>query len=253
MVKGKGNPIYRNLVEKYYVLRARDEGVPRLNKAIFNEINMPVVFVEGKTDVSILTTAWKKLFNGIPPQFKILKADIRPETQGGGAGADNLSLLLNAHRSDDPYIAIGLFDRDRKGKSEYQNRLHNDFRSDPDGKWKIAKERKAGAMVLPVPPGKEDYDSYDNLCIEFYFSEQVLSTSNADGIGLTWEYPNVEVQGKRLPDEFQLQIPATRILKGGKVIFAEQIVPTLEIEEFEVFRPLFDNLVDLINQIQDGN
>lgn len=136
MVKGRGNPIYRRLVEKYHLLRARDEGVPRLNKAIFNDINIPVVYVEGKTDVSILTIAWKKLFNNAPLQFKILKADLRPDTQGGGAGADSLSLLLNAHRPDDPFVVIGLFDRDKKGKSEYQNRLHSDFRNDPDGKWK---------------------------------------------------------------------------------------------------------------------
>ncbi|HLO14902.1 MAG TPA: reverse transcriptase domain-containing protein [Anaerolineales bacterium] len=253
MVKGKDNEIYCKLLEKYRFLRARDEGIPRLNRTILNEINTPVVFVEGKTDVSILTVAWKKLFNNAPMQFKILKADTRPDTPGGGAGADTLSLMLNAHRPDDPYIAIGIFDRDREGKTKYLKQLHNDFIIDEANRWKIAKERRAGAMLLPIPEGKEGYDYYDSLCIEFYFSESALSQKTTDGNGLIWDYIKVEMQGKRLPEDKQIQIPEARMIKAGKVPFAELIVPTLEASEFESFRPLFEILITLINRIQDSN
>jgi RNA-directed DNA polymerase len=252
MVKGRGRDsrVFLKLMSKYDVLRARDEGVPRLRREFLDDLNKPRVFVEGKTDVAILKTSWKKLYGDLPMQFEVVVADTRPNTSGGGAGADSISLLLNAHRADDPYIAIGLFDRDKTGKAKFRSALQSDFLEDSVNAWKVAADRRAGALLLPVPAGREDYDYYDTICIEFFFSDDVLLKKAEDGSGLTLEYKKLDVEGKRLPENLQVPIPAARTVKGSKVAFAERIIPLLDAGEFTAFRPLFELIVNLINVFQ---
>lgn len=253
MVRGQDNPIYRRFLEKYRVLYARDRGVPGLFLMNINEVGKPQVFVEGKTDKAILMTAWHKLYGDAPMAFVVKESDPYKKSfsKGGGGGATALQRHLNAYRADTPYVVVGIFDRDREGIKAY-NGLDKDFKEDAENEWKISLERGAGAMLLPVPQGKEEYDRYKNLCIEFFFSESALSQRNEQGIGLKFSYPPPKVKGVEVP-EANIQIPGTRSIESGKVAFAESIVPALKPEEFEPFKMLFEKLARLIHTISSGS
>ncbi len=249
MVKGRKDPIYRRLINKYETLDARDKGIPRLSATILEEVDKPYLFVEGKTDRLILVNAWKKLYENARMEFIIAESDTKPSLAGGSGGAGSVQLLLNAHRASDPHIRIGLFDRDDEGKKEYA-KLQSDFIGDEANGWKISNMRKAAGVLLPIPHGKENYDYYHNLSIEFYFSEPVLSAKTEKGQGLEFEFPPITIKGTKLPDSEQKKILETRTIKSGKMIFASEIVPELEPTEFEPFKSLFEKLIALIEHIQ---
>lgn len=249
MVKGKKDAVYLKLLSKYNSLHARDKGVPRLTASILEDIDKPYLFVEGKTDRLILINAWKKLYDNSPMDFIVAESDTKPRLSGGSGGAGTVQLLLNAHRASDPHIRIGLFDRDEEGKKEY-GKLQSDFVVNESGDWKISNMRKAAGFLLPIPDGKENYDYYQNLSIEFYFDEHVLSSKTEKGQGLVFEYPPVTIRGTKLPDHDQKKILETRNIKSGKTEFAAEIVPHLEAKEFEAFKPLFEKLIELIEEVQ---
>jgi RNA-directed DNA polymerase len=249
MVKGRKDQIYRKLIDKYEALDARDKGIPRLSTTIFEDVDKPYIFVEGKTDRLILVNAWKKLYDNARMEFVIAESDTKPSSAGGSGGAGSVQLLLNAHRAADPHIRIGLFDRDDGGKKEYL-KLQSDFIEDQENGWKTSGMRKAAGLLLPVPQGKENYDYYHNLCIEFYFSETALSTKTEGGKSLEFEFPPIIVKGTKLPESEQKKILETRMIKSGKLLFATEVVPQLEPKEFESFKLLFEKLISLIEHIQ---
>ncbi len=251
MVKGRDDLIYLKLINKYRSLNARDKGVPRLTTTILQDIDKPYLFVEGKTDRLILINAWNKLYDNSPMEFIVAESDTKPRLPGGSGGAGSVQLLLNAHRASDPHIRIGLFDRDEEGKKEYGN-LQKDFVANESEDWKISNMRNAAGFLLPIPDGKEDYAYYQNLSIEFYFSESVLSSKTEKGKGLVFEFPPVTIKGTKLPDHEQKKILETRNIKSGKTEFATDIVPHLEVKEFEAFKPLFEKLIALIEEIQSA-
>jgi len=52
------------------------------------------------------------------------------------------------------------------------------------------------------------------------------------------------------PDEEQRIVMESRIIKSGKMVFATEIVPTLDPVEFDTFKILFKKIIDLIEHIQ---
>lgn len=251
MVKGRDDLIYLKLINKYRSLNARDKGVPRLTTTILQDIDKPYLFVEGKTDKLILINAWNKLYDNSPMEFIIAESDTKHRSPGGSGGAGSVQLLLNAHMSTDPHVRIGLFDRDEEGRKEY-GKLQSDFLANESGDSKISNMRNAAGFLLPIPDGKEKYAYYQNLSIEFYFSESILSSKTEKGKGLIFEFPPVTIKGTKLPDNEQKQILETRNIKSGKTEFAANIVPRLESKEFEAFKPLFEKLIALIEEIQSA-
>jgi len=252
MVKGKRDDLYLKLISKYNSLHARDKGVPRLTTTILEDVAKPHLFVEGKIDRLILLTAWQKLYDELPMEFVVTESDIKPGLPGGAGGAGSVQLLLNAHRASDPHIRIGLFDRDNEGLKEY-NKLQSDYVGDAGEDWKVSNIRNAGGLLLPIPDGKEKFSYYENLSIEFYFNESALSKKTDKGQGLDFEFPPLTIAGKKLPAEEQKKILETRIIKSGKMVFATEIVPTLDSAEFDSFKLLFKKIIDLIEHIQNSS
>jgi hypothetical protein len=201
-----------------------------------------------------LITAWNKLYKNAPMPFIIKESDPykKSHSKGGAGGANALLALLNAHRADSPHIVIGVFDRDREGKRAY-NSLHNDYCEDKDADWKISDQRKAGALLLSVPTGKEEYDRCENLCIEYYFSEQTLLKKDDHGIGLVFTFQPLTSGGITLLDDKQQQILETRNIKSGKKEFATSIVPSLDVVEFEPFKELIEKIINLIDIISTSS
>ncbi len=114
--------------------------------------------------------------------------------------------------------------------------MSKDYSLDKDNDWKISKSRKAGALLLPIPEGKEIYAEYENLCIEYYFNDEALNTKTVDGKGLIFNFlEKVTMIGSKKSVEPSTLLE-TRKIANGKKIFSQFIVPELESSEFEAFK-----------------
>jgi len=182
MVKGTKNRQYRQFKDTHRRLSRRDKGVPFTRMPLTIESKL-TLYTEGPTDAIILETAWRKLYDDEKPLFRILPIEIKP---GFGTGADALVDAINSHREEHG-IAIAIFDNDTKGIQAY-NKLHKNEFVEVDNSFKVCKERKAAAFLLPVPEGKEKIAQLEKLWIENYFSETALNSKTDDGNGLTFEY-----------------------------------------------------------------
>ena len=202
------------------------------------ELTKPVLYTEGITDVLILNTAWSKLYGELECPFEIKSCNVLREEDGSAAGCDVLKELLATTRPDCSQVVIGLFDRDKEGLKAFG--LNANFRVIEEG-WKEHKNKRAHAMVLPTPPGKEQFAEIDNLCIEFYFNKEYLDVRIDDkGLELEPMVITQQVNGKTIETRRPTEIYYHQIKRNTKKYFAEIIVPTLPTEAFEQFRLIFD-------------
>lgn len=220
-------------------------------QAQLEQSSKPVVYVEGKTDAAILSTAWDKLAPEETMPFDISSCDPLPEgVDGGAGGAETLRKFLSTVREDSPHIAIGIFDRDQEGITAYK-RLPKYFKEVGEIGARVSLNGKAAAMLLPVPPGKEEYVNFLNMVIEFYFSEQALSRRTDDGYGLTFRQPEIQevvrCSGAPVLHKRASDLPHTRQVVDGKRAFAESIVPGLDTVEFEHFSLIFDKICAVLD------
>lgn len=221
-------------------------------RAELEQITKPVVFVEGKTDVMILNTAWTKLFSGQEMPFVIKNCDplSQEDSTGGSAGTSTLEKLLSSVPADSERIVIGIFDSDEAGMKTYA-KLPRYFEEISEIPAKVSKNAKAAAFLLPVPEGKERYREYKNFSIEFYFDESALAQRTSEGWGLDFTQPKiktqVEMQGAPILDHKESTLLETRhIVERTKTVFAERIVPTLDTQDFQPFRLVFDQITRVL-------
>jgi predicted ATPase len=212
----------------------------------------PIVLTEGKWDVRLLGDAWRKLYSNKQCPFRLIPCStLEDDSADSTGGAETLRAALESARLDQP-ITIGLFDRDREGADKFK-RLSNNFRtvaSNPN--LRIQRSGAAAAILLPIPPGREAYGSVLNLSLEFYFSDQHLSTE-VDGRRLLLQPRQIRQHVEHLLFE---QTVATeephlrQIVKDSKKPFAETIVPALPPAAFEPFRPLLALVAQVIEELQ---
>jgi hypothetical protein len=184
----------------------------------------PILFTEGLSDAVILRTAWEKLNPDAECPFAI--------EHGYGRGfLRNLFSTSHLFEAHPGRKFFALFDFDEA----YQdwNQLGVDVETDPARC--LAKQRNgqnAYALLLPVP---------EQLSVR----GQVLK---ADGGGHFGDRSRLSIElmfrdVPELADRFEPD-PGERDacirFLGDKVLFAQDVVPTLQPEAFEVFRPIFD-------------
>ena len=245
MVKGHKNKMYQKFRDVFRRLSRRDKGVPLTNIATSIEKQL-IVYTEGPTDKLILQTAWRKLYDNEKFLFKLKEVEI---IKGIGGGVSGLEAELNSHRKEHG-IVVGIFDRDGDGIDKGFNKLHQNFVRKND--CRVSLDRNAGALLLPIPPGKENLAQLKLLWIENYFSISALNTKTVDDYGLTFEvqsdrHSNLVIE-KRIITQEELEISS---IKSGKPIFAEKIVPTLPVEEFENFRLVFEKIKEVVEHLTE--
>lgn len=214
------------------------------------EQDRPFLLTEGRHDVQILQTAWTKRRDGDPP-FRISAADPAVGENGGSGGAGTLSKMIETMLPDMGTF-IALFDRDDKGIKRFE-KLSNYFqRWEGNDDIKRHVNGAAFAMLLPVPQDRAEYAERRNLPLEYYFPNDILARTTNAGHGLEFEtdQPVVLVGGERFSDvgEEQLEIPweQLRRISGGKKVFAEDIVPSAERDDFRNFDLLFETVEAVI-------
>ena len=160
--------------------------------------------------------------------------------------------FLKNLNEDAQIISIGIFDRDDAGMKAL-NEINYPAKQDDD--WKVSMQRKAGCFTLPIPSGRQEYADNKNLCIEYYFDDETVASKNADGRGLSF---SIYLDRKEVPVEDDPALgekyPESRKIKddGGKMVFAREIVPTLQVTAFENFKPVFEKVLKLIGTIEES-
>ena len=183
----------------------------------------PVLFTEGISDVAILETAWRKLYADAHCPFEI-------------AQAFDCSFLRNLMRRQTLYDGhpgrkfFALFDFD--GAYGDWAQLGNEIEADVARC--LTRQRancQSYAMLVPVAATH----ALRNQVIRpdgRVFGAQARFTIES----LFYGVPGLE--GHFAPDLTELAQPVT--FTGDKVPFAQQVVPSLDAQHFEPFRPIFD-------------
>ncbi|TDX76221.1 putative AbiEii toxin of type IV toxin-antitoxin system [Neorhizobium sp. R1-B] len=227
-------------------LAAAEEAERHLAAAMeeVNKLNRPVLLTEGKTDVLILIEAWKKLRGGTPP-FEIKSCNVLGEQEKtDAAGAAQLAMCLRSIMADHQHSVIGLFDRDIDGIKGW-NLDANFGRFETYDDVKVSKNKKAYAIRLPVPAKVPDLEKSSHHCVEFMFPIDALKKTVEDK-GLRLRGLPVETRcGNTVITTIQGTEIWQMIVDDGKKWFAEKVVPTLPVEDFEAFEQVF-SLIDAI-------
>lgn len=235
----------KNIADIQMRAKIAEEKSEVLRKELEN-ITTPVVLTEGRTDAKILITAWEKLRGGIPP-FRIRSCETGGEAAGSGnGGAQSLAVRLKAVASDHPHAVIGLFDYDDQGFSAYQ--LDRNFVEDKIGGYRVKRgmHGKSYAALLIPPDFRKDCEKFKNCPIEFMFRDECLGTQrNGFSLNLKIKAASIKIGDQKIEKVLDDYTHFKEIV-GGKVDFAEKIVPTFGPECFDAFAALFQMIEALI-------
>jgi len=193
------------------------------------------LIVEGKTDKWILDCAWSKLNTDRDCPFDIIPSGIYLNENESEGNAEQVRRAIEFLSSiSNEKIIIGIFDNDREGNEQFKGLNKKIFEE-----YKISnlkrKHKKANVfgILLPIPKLRELFVDNRNLLyrffvIEHYFSDNILKSHSLIGDKIL----NTEV--------FEIKYKS-------KTNFAEKIVQTLNTNEFNNFKMLFDQIELVIN------
>lgn len=247
--------ILKEQYEQYKAVVQRNEEMQEKIENLETEILLaqkPVLFTEGKTDAQILKVAWEKLYDYDCP-FEIKSCNLMDEDAQGNvslAGADMLKKVLCTARYDSEKIIIGMFDNDKAGIKAFN--LDNNYLSNSEKSWKEHKNRKGYAFLIPTNEETQKIAMGENLSIEFLFSREVLN-KEVNGKKLVLKpqcavtlIKGVQIQIQQAADEFWYM---SDIDNDTKTDFAYTVVPTLEKDDFTNFKPVFEMIVEIMEQV----
>lgn len=185
----------------------------------------PVILTEGKTDMSILKTAWSKLNPEKEIPWDIIPSgiEVKEDERSGCAEFVRRSLELVANLSHTQVI-VGLFDNDREGNEQFKGLNKKIFKDFTEESTKKHEAKNIYGTLLPVPDVRKFFVTENNpnqryLVIEHLFSDEILSKYNMKGESILGT------------DIFEI--------KGDKSKFAEE-VNNFSIESFENFKIVFE-------------
>lgn len=215
---------------------------------------LPLVLMEGVTDISIIETAWKKLNPNVEIPFMIRSADPSANISGGGSGgAGSLAKAIESIHPADGRHVVAVFDHDQEGIKAFDSLSKN---------FKVVKARShekrhangyAVALTLAVAGDNLPVVEAKNLCVEYLFDSDVHQLRDEEGRGLEFKEQEIVVAaaGKKIPlspEQQQLfsgalgDLSAYRLVSGDKKAFSQNIVPNLEADKFHRFSILFDRI-----------
>ena len=210
------------------------------------DVDMPVLITEGKTDVNIIRTAWIKLFPEKHMPFKIITGNTHnnEESYGGNAGAGVLHHFLKSVKPEDNKT-IALWDRDEAGIKAFK--LDKNFDKNQEKEFlKTHKNNKAFGIILPIPEDRKLYAKAENLAIEYYFNPEEIEQKNEHGSGITLQKQKISRKFGDILEEQELDNEELKIITGNKVVFAEEIVATLQKASFHRFNKLFETIEEIL-------
>lgn len=208
----------------------------------------PILLTEGECDRLILEEAWKRLKQGIKRHFQILSCDPMSNSDESAGGAGTLKKAVETVRINQP-LTIGLFDHDDEGIKNF-NSLDRNFDSNDNKFIKLHKNCNTSAFVIHNIPDRQEYEKANNLCLEFLFEDEYL-LKKVDNKGLQLKQKLIfrRLGNTPLIPEESTE-PYNREIKGGKMFFARNIIPTFPDEAFANFEIIFNNVEAILQKMQ---
>lgn len=221
---------YEKIKDSNQRIKELNDENARIDELLKQSKEKPVLIVEGKTDKTILETAWDKLYPNQTLSISIIDAE----------GADKMHVPTNTD-----WIAslvnkiIFLNDYDDKGlevsgriKSAGEKLKEDD--SFDRCKVKSNKNKKFYSVLLPIPSFRRDYiepcNTKNMLTIEHLFPDD--------------EIRSYSQEKKYFGDRVTLMEVNDRT--GNKTKFADS-VKNLDPSRFEEFKPLFETILKIIS------
>lgn len=244
------NRFYKSKVLELELVKKESE----LLRKSLESVSKPILMTEGKTDVDILTNAWKRLYNCECPFIIKSCNTYSDESNVSAAGCVMLANTLKCWKYDASNMLIGLFDNDEEGIKGFD--LGENFEK---YKENIKKHRNGNvfALVLPATEQLKKIEDVKNLCIEFYFDLESLN-KKVDGMGLELEAKTIVEKcgnitiNEREPD-INTELYLYKPKKNTKAYFAEKVVPMLPDAKFCNFRILFEQVLKIIHNKDEQN
>lgn len=194
------------------------------------DASKPIVLVEGKTDASILDTAWQKLHPGKPIPFELVPCGVEPSPDDRSGGAETLRRCIEFLSIVSNRLILGIFDNDRAGNEQFNGLNKAAFDKSDSSPWRRRHKTKfIQAILLPVPTNRSHFVSpteitHRFLSIEHFFSDELLASNG--------------LKGSVIGDSTIFEISQS---SAAKVKFAED-VKTRDATTFDKFASLFDRV-----------
>lgn len=195
---------------------------------------LPALLLEGKTDASLITSAWEKLNPGKPIPFEPIPCGVEPNPDERQGGAEILRRCFEFLSIVTDRAVIAVFDNDRSGNEQFNGLTPKAaFEFGDNQLHKRHKQKPMHALLLPIPPGRELFVSQAKLinrylAIEHYFSDEILQANGLKGDSV-------------IADSLVFEIDASSKVK---VEFAEK-TKGFEAAEFANFALLFDRISNI--------
>lgn len=191
---------------------------------------LPALLLEGKTDASLIISAWEKLNPGKPMPFCPIACGLEPNPDERNGGADMLRRCFEFLSIVTDRTSVAVFDNDRAGNEQFKGLAHKAFEPGKDSLHKRHKQKPMHALLLPIPTGRELFVSQSKLTnrylsIEHYFSDEVLQANGLKGDSV-------------IADSKVFEIDASSKVK---VEFADK-AKNFKAAEFNYFALLFDRI-----------
>ena len=199
-----------------------------------NAGTLPALLVEGKTDDSLIATAWAKLNPDTPMPFEVIPCGVEPDPDKREGGADMLRRCTEFLSIVSDRKITTIFDNDGSGCNNFNSlSVKAGFAVGLDSAHKKHATKPIQAILLPAPPSRTDFSSSQKalhryLAIEHYFSDALLGANGLKGDPVA-------------VGSLVFEIDAS---SAKKVTFAEA-AKTFDAVEFANFRYLFDRLAAL--------
>ncbi len=219
-------------VQKDYSLSIKKQDDLKKEIEELRKLNLPVLFVEGKTDKKILENAWKKLYPKKLQPFSIFD-------QGN---AQQVSLALensNVFRRD---VIFGLFDFDSEGYQRWNGLESHGYSLDSSSSPESCLVRKRNgkkhfALLLPVPVSGNIRDQVINPSSKRHYQDRSkltmeLMLHNVVSLGSHFETVSTPGNGQEVR------------FKGDKMSFANSTAKLTK-RDFQNFKQLFTTVEDL--------
>lgn len=217
----------------------------------------PLAYVEGPSDVTILTHAQQALaFDDLNIRFE----------SSGGAGNLTQFLKATARVKCDDRPLLGIFDADARGRREFDI-FRNYHRLEETEFRAVDRKRRVYVGALETPAHLAEAEAAYNaigmvlpLSIEFMFPRLVIEEAIEAGV-----LELVPRQARIASDELPLEVNVDTVIQGrvedrfiylakrvtdeSKVRFANWVIQK-DAEIFESFRPLFENVLRAVAPLE---
>lgn len=229
--------VYKKIALEYHLKMIEIEEKKEIENQL-KEITKPTLYCEGSTDVTIIKTAFSKLYN--VDSFFDNKIDMID-----GNSESGVALYIKSNLKRDIFV-IGLLDNDKAGQGQIKSLIKNiakpysikkiieDFHYQ---KYYNEEKFNTHLLLLPIPQFRIDEADFfnKNLFIEYMFSNETLKTKLKVDMytekGTTYEKIQLGEDGKILGTE------KSKVTKN---------ITELDKDDFLYFIPLFQKIAELI-------